>query len=56
MDPISKLINRYPELEKVQDEITQAADLLVQVYSEKGKCWCAVTEEAPQTVSILLAS
>ncbi len=31
------MINRYPELEKVQDEITQAADLLVQVYSEKGK-------------------
>lgn len=37
MDPISKLIKRYPDLEEVRDDITQAAEVLIKVYSGKGK-------------------
>ena len=37
MNPILKLVSRYPELETVRDEITAAGDLLTAVYSEKRK-------------------
>ena len=37
MNPISKLVSRYPELETIRDEITAAGDLLTAVYSEKKK-------------------
>ncbi|MBG0787816.1 MAG: SIS domain-containing protein [Anaerolineaceae bacterium] len=37
MDPISKLVHRYPDLEQTREDITRAAEVLIQVYSEKGK-------------------
>jgi D-sedoheptulose 7-phosphate isomerase len=37
MDPIQKLLSRYPDLELVREEITQAVELLIKTYSEKKK-------------------
>ena len=37
MNPIDKLCNRYPDLEIVREEITQAAAILIKTYSEKKK-------------------
>ncbi len=37
MDPIAKLISRYPELVTVQNEINQAVDILIEGYSAKKK-------------------
>jgi len=37
MDPISNLISRYPDLERIKGEIIQAAEVLTKTYSDHRK-------------------